>query len=146
MFISSPSKSALYGGVTERFRRNAWILWSAKCMPIRKELSYWNTASAWLDGSSYSSCAMTAVDWKARSYGVETISDVDAFACDDTTYSHPSNAASQPNRSEEMHPLVYCIANQYAHPCHARHISLQDRTEVHSTPVPANMWRLRLDM
>jgi hypothetical protein len=52
---------------------------------------------------------------------------------------HPLNAAPQPSYIEEMCPLVYCIANQYAHPYRARHILLLDRTEVRSVPVPANM-------
>jgi hypothetical protein len=47
---------------------------------------------------------------------------------------HPVNA-----HNEEFCPLVYCIANQYAHPCCAWHSLLRDRTEICSTPVPANM-------
>jgi hypothetical protein len=52
---------------------------------------------------------------------------------------HPLNAALQPSHNEEMCPLVYCITNQYVHPCRAWLSLVLDRTEVRSAPVPAKM-------
>ena len=120
MFISSLLNLALYTGVTEKFMRKAWVLESAKCMPILKEISYWNTASAWLGGSSYLPCAMTAINWRAQSYGVETISDIDAFACHDTTYplSFKCCSTTQPYGRNASARLLYrkLILSPMLHP------------------------------
>ena len=67
---------------------------------------------------------------------METISDVDTLCVTALLTLYPLNAALQPSHIEEMRPLAYCIANQYVHPRHARHILLLDRTEAHSVPVP----------
>ena len=68
MFISSLSKLALYGGVTERFKRKAKRkIWLVEDWDTIGLVTHCNMTWAWRDDSSYSSCAERAVGWKAQS-------------------------------------------------------------------------------
>ena len=105
-------EAALYGGLTKRFRQKLEFssnsLVSKVCINTRGIilLEYGISLTQWL-------IILTLYD-----DGFRLTKSMLSHLTQLLTH-HPLNAALQPSHNEEMCPLVYCITNQYVHPCRA---------------------------
>ena len=113
MFISSLSKLALYGGVTERFKRKAKRkIWLVKDWDVIGLVTHCNMTWAWRDDSSYPSCAERAVGWKAQSSRIISTWST-PMAEDPYSPSFRCRSTTQPYCKKALANLLYL--DQYIH-------------------------------